>query len=831
MMRWIMKMAYRELRRQRRRWIWTIAAIAIGTAAVSGVAALAQALRADIDHQIKSLLGADVMVSARQPFSTSAERLIDSIDGERADEVMFASMMLAKKSGGSRLIQVRAISGQYPFYGTIETDPPDAAVTYREGRRALVDDAVMIQYGLQPGDTIRLGLQDFMIAGSIKRMPGQAAAVSLVSPPVIIPGSYLASTQLIRRGSRVTYRSYLRVETSGVDLRSLKDRLRGDNVSLESADDRRAALGRAFDNVAVFLQLIGLMAFVLACVSIGSALNAYVRERWSDIAILRCLGTGWKPAMGIFLFQLAGLSAAGAALGILAGAGIQTILPSVVSTFLPVAVSGTVQWPTIAGIGLLTWLMTMTVSLIPLLPIRRISPLSSLRTTVELNNGRDYLQWAIAVVVLIGFSFILAMVMGTFARALVFVVGVIAILLILVVLSRSLTRLAKIMSRFKFSTAWKYAVSNLYRPGNQTRVMMVTIGLCVLMIGLIGLLDRGLVEQIALSDEGRQPNMVLFDIQTDQVDDVGERISEMGFHVLQRVPIVTMRLTAIGGRSMDDIRQDSTTDVPRWVGEFRSTYRDSLIETETLIAGRLREPTDSVWISMEESIARLLDVTVGDRLDFDVQGVPVTTYVGSLREVNWRRVQPNFYIVFPSSVLESAPQFYAMVTHVSSAEMSARLQRTLVQSFPNISIIDLRLILQTVEKVLQQLKWVIQFMSLFTVAVAVVILGSAVWTARFGRIKDSVVLRTIGASRGMIVRMTAGEFLIMTMAASIAGSLLAHVAAAFILNLIFDTATVSGWDWTTGTVLATVMIVVSLGLGLNRGVLTQSPLDVIRSEY
>jgi putative ABC transport system permease protein len=475
--------------------------------------------------------------------------------------------------------------------------------------------------------------------------------------------------------------------------------------------------------------------------------------------------------------------------------------------------------------------MTVTVSLIPLVPIRRISPLTSLRATVEPGGERDYLQWAIAVLVLIGFSIALATVMGTWIRAGSFVVGVVAVLLVLSILSRSLTRVAKAMSRFRFSTSWKYAVANLYRPGNQTRVMMMTIGLCVLMIGLIGLLDRGLVEQIAMSDEGRQPNMVLFDIQTDQVDTVGHRISGMGFPVLQRVPIVTMRLTAVRGRSLDDIRRDSTSDLPRWVGEFRSTYRDSLIETETLVAGQLRKPSDSVWISMEEGIARQLDVSVGDRLDFDIQGVPMATYVGSLREVNWRRVQPNFYIVFPTSVLESAPQFYAMVTHVPSAEMSALLQRTLVQSFPNISMIDLRLILQTVEKVLQQLKWVIQFMSLFTVAVAVVILGSAIWTARFGRIKDSVLLRTIGAQRAMIVRMTAGEFLIMTVSASIAGSLLAHAASAFILNLIFDTASVNGWDWTTGTVLATVVIVVSVGLGLNRGILTQAPLDVIRSEY
>lgn len=831
MIRWMLRMAYRELRRQRRRWLWTIAAIAIGTAAIGGVAALSRALREDIDVQVKSLLGADVMLSARQPFSDSADRLIDSMGAERADEVMFASMMMAKKSGGSRLIQVRAISGHYPFYGTIETDPPEAAENYREGNRALVDDAVMVQYGLQTGDTVQLGLQDFAIAGSIKRMPGQAAAVSLVSPPVIIPHSYLESTQLIRRGSRVTYRSYLRMETSDVDLKSVKDRLSTDNISVETADDRRAALGRAFDNVAVFLQLIGLIAFILSCVSIGSAVHAYIRERWADIAILRCLGSSWKSAMGIFLLQLAGLSAGGVLAGILAGAGIQMILPTVVSAFLPVVLSGTVQWATIVGIGLLTWILTLTVSLIPLVPIRRISPLSSLRATVELDNRRDYLQWAIAVWVLIGFSIALATVMGTWIRAGAFVVGVMTVLLILSILSRSLTRAAKALSRFRFSTSWKYAVANLYRPGNQTRVMMMTIGLCVLMIGLIGLLDRGLVEQIALSDEGRQPNMVLFDIQTDQVDTVSRRISGMGFPVLQRVPIVTMRLIAVRGRSLDDIRRDSTSDLPRWVGEFRSTYRDSLIETETLIAGQLRKPSDSVWISMEEGIARQLDVTVGDRLDFDIQGVPMATYVGSLREVNWRRVQPNFYIVFPTSVLESAPQFYAMVTHVPSAETSALLQRTLVQSFPNVSIIDLRLILQTVEKVLQQLKWVIQFMSLFTVAVAVVILGSAVWTARFGRIKDSVLLRTIGAQRAMIVRMTAGEFLIMTVAASIAGSLLAHAASAFILNLIFDTASVNGWDWTTGTVLATIGIVVSVGLGLNRGILTHPPLDVIRSEY
>jgi len=353
---------------------------------------------------------------------------------------------------------------------------------------------------------------------------------------------------------------------------------------------------------------------------------------------------------------------------------------------------------------------------------------------------------------------------------------------------------------------------------------------CVLMMGVIGLLDRGLVEQIALSDEGRQPNMVLFDIQADQVGAVRRRLHDLGSPILQDVPIVTMRLNAIRGRSLEDIRRDSTSDIPRWIGEFRSTYRDSLIETETIVAGQLRREPDSIWISMEENIAHQLDVTIGDRLDFDVQGVSMTTFVGSLRKVNWRRVQPNFYIVFPSGVLEAAPHFHAMVTNAESAEASAGLQRSLVASFPNISIIDLRLILETVEKVLQQMKWVIQFMSLFTVAVAVFILGSAVWTSRFARIRDSVLLRTLGAQRSMMVRITAGEFVVMASVASFSGSVMAYAASVGILKWIFDTTSVGGWEWIGGTVLATIAIVVALGIGLNRNVLSRPPLDVIRSE-
>lgn len=833
MNRWALQLAWREMLHQKSRWVWFILATGIGIGAVSGVSGLSWVLQDSMDREMKSLLGSDAVISSREPTSDEVRRLIDSLSAEKASDWMFASMIAVPRTGESRLIQVRVWDGAYPFYGKLDVDPPDAARQFREGDRCLVDDAVLIQYGLDVGDTVRLGAKTFEVAGRIRRMPGQAAATSLVSPPVIIRMKNLPGTELIQRGSRIVYRTHLRLDGADAYMRaSIKLRFQDLPVTVETADDRRESFGRLFGNVTTFLQIMVLVAFLLAGVSIGSALRAYVRERWTDIAVLRCLGAGWKQTLAVFFAQLVILSTAGTLLGVGFGVLVQAVLPTVLQTFLPVPLEASVPWSRLVETGLLMQTMTLAVGVLPLLPIRNISPLLSLRTQVE-TRRLDLTQMLASTVILLLPVVVIRVVLGSWTQAAVFWLGIGVILVLLYGVAAILIRLSRVV-RWRMNRTLSYAVAHLHRPGNQTKLMMLVIGVCVLMMASVAFLQNGLIQQISVTDERQQPNVVLFDIQPDQHKDVRQFLEVRGLEILQDVPIVTMRLRSVKGRSLESLRSDSTLSIPRWVGEFRSTYRDTLSETEMLVAGSalqsLNRHPDSVWVSMEKSIAEQLGVTIGDSLEFDVQGVRMWVRVGNLREVNWRRVQPNFYMVFPTEAVRDAPQIFAIVTRVADPQASAALQRDVVATFPNVSVIDLRLILATLQNVLDQFEWVIRFMATFTIGVALLILVSSIWSSRGERIRESMLLRTLGAPSRLIWMLTAAEFLILSCLAASGGLLLAGAASWSLLYYLFDTAMGNWISSALAFLLGTAILVVGIGVALNRRIVHRTPMELIRAE-
>lgn len=297
-----------------------------------------------------------------------------------------------------------------------------------------------------------------------------------------------------------------------------------------------------------------------------------------------------------------------------------------------------------------------------------------------------------------------------------------------------------------------------------------------------------------------------------------------------------MRLASINGIAVEDILADTAHTIPRWAlrREYRSTYRDSLTNTETLLAGRfvgkLKSPNDSIWVSLEKDIAEDLNVEVGHALVFDVQGVPMTTYIGSLREVDWRRVQPNFFVVFPTGVLEDAPQFHVIVMRAESNEESAMLQREVVQKYANISAIDLSLILDTVDTILEKISFVIRFMALFSIFTGLTVLVGAVISSRYQRMQESVLLRTIGASQRQIRVILILEYAFLGSLASLTGLMLS-IAGSWALSIfVFDSA-----YFPPDASILTIVVVVSaitvlLGILNSRGITNRPPLEILRSE-
>jgi putative ABC transport system permease protein len=297
-----------------------------------------------------------------------------------------------------------------------------------------------------------------------------------------------------------------------------------------------------------------------------------------------------------------------------------------------------------------------------------------------------------------------------------------------------------------------------------------------------------------------------------------------------------MRIASVNGVSTAKLLKDQK--VPRWIlrREYRSTYRDNLVDSEKSVAGQwpatgAREGMESIIpISMEDEIAKDLKVKLGDKIEFDVQGVPLRTRIANLRKVDWRRMQPNFFVVFPSGVLESAPSFTILTTHVSSAAASANMQRAIVQKYPNVSAIDMTLILQTVENVVAKISLVIRFMALFTVFTGLTVLAAAILTGRYQRVREAVLLRTIGASRRQVGQILLVEYFLLGLIASGTAVVLSTGATWALAHFLFE----APYHFAPLPTLASILIVCSvtmlMGFFGTRGLLSRPPLEVLRQE-
>jgi len=265
----------------------------LGVAALVAISSFRQNLQRSMEDQAKSLLGADLVIRSRQPFTRETQGLLNSIGGEQSREISFTSMVSFPKTGGTRLAQIKALEGRFPYYGTVETQPVGAASTFRTGPNALVEDGLLRQFDAQVGDSIKVGSFTYKIAGRLKKAAGETLASVFIGSRVYIPMDYLAQTKLIQRGSLATYKVSFRLDqkTDADQLvRRLKSQLTKYRLDSETVQERKADLGRAMDNGYQFLSLVGFTALLLGSMGDASAVYVYMKQRISTVAVLRCLG-------------------------------------------------------------------------------------------------------------------------------------------------------------------------------------------------------------------------------------------------------------------------------------------------------------------------------------------------------------------------------------------------------------------------------------------------------------------------------------------------------------------------------------------------------------
>ncbi|MEY4939577.1 MAG: hypothetical protein RIQ93_1312 [Verrucomicrobiota bacterium] len=871
-MNFILKMAWRDSRASRRRLVLFSLSVVLGIAALVAIGSFSANLERAIEQQAKGLLGADLIVTGRAALGEDATAYLTGMGAVVAREVSFSSMMVFPTAKDlTRLVNIRATEGEFPFYGDLVADPVDAVARFRRGGAVtLLEETLMRQFEVKPGDVVKLGQTTFTVVGALQKLPGEASAISATfAPRALISMDALEGTGLTAKTVLVRHRTQLKLpETVAPETveREMRRRFRGERLSFDTVAERKRNLSRALENIEGFLSLVGFVALFLGAIGIASAIHVYVRQKITTVAVLRCLGASARQSFAVYLVQGLALGVFGAVVGAALGLLIQIALPHLLRGVLPFEVDFFVAWTAVGRGGLAGLVICVLFTVLPLLAVRKVSPLVALRSAIAETTGTAPDPWRIAIGVFIGVAVAAFAIWQT--QSLKNGLGFAGMLAVGFATLGGLAQFIAWAARKWFPRRLPYVarqgVANLYRPQNRTVLLILSLGLGTFLMLTLFLARSTLLNEIQTSGGGARPNLLFFDIQDDQIEPLAKIAAEQGAPVLVRAPIVTMRIAAVKGRKVEqllgpggrgetpggrrkEVRAENDDGEPRgrrgndgriagWTlrREYRSTFRGRLESTEKLVKGDFigRAPAGAavIPISMEQGLVEEMSLQLGDEIEWDVQGVPMRTRLASIRAVEWRRLEPNFFVVFPEGVLEGAPKFYVAAVRAATPEHSARVQRAVVSALPSVTAIDLALVMQTVDAIFSKVAFVIQFMALFTVLTGVIVLVGAVMTGRFQRIRETVLLRTLGATRRQLTQIMLVEYTVLGVLAAMAGGLLAIVANGLLAKFIFHLRPATPPLELILAVVAVVAVTLTTGLVANRGITSHPPLEVLRQE-
>lgn len=834
-LRFAFAMARRELGAAGKRLGLYGACMAIGIGAVVALHSLRTSVVGAIDAQSQRLLGADLRLTSRAPIEGELASALDELARTRAKApaarvTRFGSMALAERSQRTRLVDVHAVEGGFPFYGEIETEPAgewramlgDAAAG--EAPAAIVDPSLLVQLDAQVGDVVALGDARFEIRATIRRAPGGFGIATQAAPRLFIARARVADTGLVTFGSLVEHITYLAIESRPMDawLEANDRAIEEARIGVQTVRRFRRDLSRSFESLTRFLGLVGLAALALGSIGVASGVRVFVREKLDSVAVLRALGARPRDVVAAYALLASALGLAAGVAGALACLPLSVLVPLWLRDALPIEVAFRVS-PLAVVTGLALGLAATAVcALAPLLDVARVEPLRALRRDFAQGDERApfagrALIAATVVAAALGESLWQA---PTWRIGLGFAGGLAASVAALALAARAAMRALRSLAPRRAPFWLRQGVANLFRPRNHTLATTIAIGFALFHLVTLESVQHSVLAQLRSEDAEGRPNLVLFDVQPDQNDEIDAFLAERGALVLERAPLVSARLAAFRGRrAVDWLRERDLHRELRWAlgREYRLTYRDDLRDTEQLVLGEWWEPGASfakgaLPVSLEQDLANRLGATVGDRITWEVQGVDIETVVASVRVVDWARMATNFFVVAPPAALADAPQSAVVLAKLDDANARAELQRDLVGRFPNVSAIDATAILAVLDATVRQVETAVRVVSAFTLVVGIAVLLAAASAARSERAREARLLRVLGAPSGTIARIEVSEAVALGVLATAVGTGLAIAAAHAIARFVFEVAFVAPWGEIAALALATLVATSALGV-------------------
>ena len=849
--RFVLGLAVREGRASARRLAALAGAVAMGVAALVAINSFTDRLLAEVRQQARALLGADLAASSGASYSPRAEALLEDLRSsagraavETARVQSLAAMAYVPGRGSTRLVQLLAAEPGYPFYGSVETEPAGMWTRLRLGGGAIVDASLLVSLQASVGDTVKLGEARFPILATVVNMPGDVALRAALGPRVFVPADRLEATGLVVAGSRVRYETFFRLPP-GADPQRLAERFRGplqaERVTLRTVSEDQRRLNETLGRLGRYLGLVALLALLLGGIGVASGVHVFVKRKMETVAVLRCLGADAWQVLAVYLLQVVAAGLLGGILGAACGAAIQGLLPWLLGDLLPVRVSYAPSPSALAaGVGFGLW-VALAFAAVPLFAIRGVAPLRLLRRPVEGTRAARRDPGTLIAATLLASSIVLVSIFeaGAVRPGLGFSGGI-AIALVLLWLAA--LGLCRVLQRFppRLPYLWRQGLANLHRPANQTATVVLALGFGTFLLATLILVQHNLLRDLRPGGAGERPNLVFFDVQPDQRDALAALLRSHRAPVGESVPVVPMRIASIKGRAASEILGASrSAEEARglWAlrREYRSSYRGRTAPSERVVEGRFWNDEDEhgdgpVPVSMERGVARELGVGLGDAIEWDVQGVTVPSRVASLREVDWARFEPNFFAVFPDGPLAAAPQTFVTLTRLEDVGGRARLQRAVVEALPNVSTLDVSEVQRSIEGILDRVAAAIRFMALFSLGAGAVVLAGAVAASRLERVREGVLLRTLGATRRQVVRILAAEYAALGLLAVTVALGLAVGSGFALTRFLFEAPFALPWSPLAGLGGSVVVLTVGLGLAGSRPVFRQTPVEALRAE-
>jgi putative ABC transport system permease protein len=861
-MNFVLNMAWREIRASWHRLLFFFLCIALGVGSIVALRSLIQNARATMLREARALLTADVQLGANNKWNAEAQSVIEKFRQSPlvlgyTETLETATMLrpLGNESARPKLVELKAVQAQFPFYGEmILKDGQAYSHALLANRGALCPASLMTQFDLKTGDQIKLGNLVFTIRGVIDSEPGSTLNAFSAGPRVFVDYDDAFAAGLIAFGSRARFRALYRTREGQAEnvQRMIRNELRAQpTISVRSFRDTENRLSESLMRVENYLSLIGLIILVLGGIGISSVTRVFIQQKMKTIAILKCLGGTNRRVLGAYLVQVMVLGLSGSLLGIALARITAYALPKYFADRLPQGVEFGLTWQaTLQGL-LIGLLIALLFSLLPLLEIRRIKPNLVLRNESDVNPGvrkwlrinwreTDWLRVTTAIIVTGGLIALAAWQAGSLRIGAIFLAGLavtaFALNLMATVLIRSLRKI-----RFIPSFTLRQGVNSLYRPGNQTKVILLAVGLGAFFIIAVRLLQANLLNEFNFVADSNAEDMYLIDIQKDQRDELSTLISNQTGTKPNLVPVLRMRIVQINNEAVSrgaaeqqgEPRKDARRERGMLDREYTVTFNQSLERSGALVAGKFWEPTPTSQpeISIDEIMAQNLNVRVGDSLTFDHLGNRLSARITSVRRVDWRNVRLAFFVIFRAGALEETP--YNLVTALKGppqGEARARFQREVVNRFPNVSVIDVFDILAIARRIIDNVTTIVTFVGGFIFLSGLLILTGSIAMTKYHRLYESAILKTLGARKKLIITITLIEYAVLGLLAGLIGS----AAAVALTWAISQHGLEIPWSFMPSInlagVAATLLLVLLVGVLSSWDVMVKKPMGILRAE-